>query len=125
MSTPTIPMDVHVMNKQVTYLIGYRDGEKQAKGLSVADTRERLSAIAPLVQDVYTRGLRNALLASLVARDPGQGVRRGQGGTCTGLLSITLAGPKGSGKAMVRRILEVVLPLLPLSRFEILESEEG
>jgi pantothenate kinase-related protein Tda10 len=49
-------------------------------------------------------------------------VRRGQGGTCTGKLVISLRGPQGSGKSMVAAVLKPLLPLLPLDEFEIREE---
>lgn len=48
--------------------------------------------------------------------------KRGQGGTCTGKLVISLRGPKGSGKSMVAAVLKPLLPLLPLDQFEVREE---
>lgn len=39
---------------------------------------------------------------------------RGQKGTCEGTLRITLSGPQGVGKSLVLKVLEAILPLLPL-----------
>lgn len=48
--------------------------------------------------------------------------RRGQAGTCVGKLTIVLSGPKGCGKSMVKKILDPLLPLLPLDEFEIVKE---
>lgn len=40
---------------------------------------------------------------------------RGQGTHCTGELTITLAGPQGSGKSLVKKYLEDFLPTTPVA----------
>ena len=54
-------------------------------------------------------------------RYPRAGVRRGQGGSCTGLLTVRLEGPAGCGKSLVAGLLRSLLPLLPLDRFVVEE----
>jgi predicted ATPase with chaperone activity len=44
---------------------------------------------------------------------------KGQGKLCTGKLTITLAGPQGSGKSLVAKILRALLPLTPVNEVEI------
>lgn len=44
---------------------------------------------------------------------------RGQGNTCKGRLTITLSGPKGSGKSLVAKLLGLILPLTPVHEVEI------
>ena len=72
------------------------------------------SSLSPYLRG-YVTELRNIL------RYPHSGVRRGQGGACTGLLTIRLEGPRGCGKSLVAGILRGLLPLLPLDRFVVEE----
>jgi pantothenate kinase-related protein Tda10 len=44
---------------------------------------------------------------------------RGQGTKCKGKLTVTLSGPKGSGKSLVAKVLRVILPLLMVDEIEI------
>jgi hypothetical protein len=47
---------------------------------------------------------------------------RGQGKLCKGRLTITLSGPKGSGKSLVEKILRAILPLTPVNEVEIIKE---
>lgn len=48
---------------------------------------------------------------------------RGQGTHCAGELTITLAGPQGSGKSLARKVLKSILPVLPFDRVTIREVQ--
>ncbi len=116
------------LKNQKAYEQGRLDARTVAKTCSPADLREKLHLMRggdeySLPLDPYTRGFVLELRAQLTTRNP-QGVRRGQGGACKGLLTIRLAGPTGCGKSLVAGILRCVLPLLPLERFVIEEHVE-
>ncbi len=97
------------LRNQKAYDQGRLDARTVAKTCSPADLRDKLHLMRggeeySLPLDPYTRGFVLELRAQLTERNP-QGVRRGQGGACKGLLTVKLVGPTGCGKSLVARIL--------------------
>ena len=98
------------------FIKGVVDARRAAAKMSPADIREQLDMIKAFNMEVpYIRGYVTEL------RNARPNVRRGQGGPCTGLLTVRLEGPSGCGKSLVAGILRGLLPLLPLDRFVVEE----
>jgi predicted ATPase with chaperone activity len=106
------------------YRLGREDADVLAALLSPSELKQRLSSVfngdpAWQPRDPYMAGFVGRLRDLDVPNRPG--VRRGQGGACTGLLRVRLVGPAGCGKSLVAGILRCLLPLLPLERFVVEE----